>query len=171
MEFSEDTRPLHLPNPGLVRLVNGVDGSTSLGFVEAVVNGQWGAVCGWSYNGIWGNTQARVVCRQLGLPSSNAIGFTDSQYPQYVDLPGPGTNGTLPIVMSWVQCNGTEASLQDCPYFTGLPTGNGYTYACQDAGEGTQRDHPWLELCRSLILGACHTHRCHLSQLLGAPAP
>ena len=114
-----------------------------MGLVSAYINGRWGAVCGCSnaYPYIqWSSAQAKVVCRQLGLPFANAIGFTAPngggyQYGQYVQLPGPGTNGSLPWVMSGVNCTGNEAALGDCGYFTdgllpGLTSCNGY-----DAGE------------------------------------
>ena len=104
--------------------------------MEAFLGGKWGAVCGRSYSSSWNASNAQVVCRQLGLGWTAAFGFTGSDYPQYVDLPGPGTNGSLPFLMSWVLCNGTEARLQDCGYFTGLVTGYGGN-GCdgQDAGE------------------------------------
>ena len=51
-------------NEGNVRLI---EGSTALeGRVEVCRNNAWGTVC---HSG-WGNTDARVVCRQLGLSST-----------------------------------------------------------------------------------------------------
>ena len=87
----------------------------------------------------WTNAQAAVACQQLGLPFINAIGFTPNgggsnlQYGQYIAMPGPGTNGTSPWVMSGVNCTGNETSLGSCGYYTGLASGT----SCSgfDAGE------------------------------------
>ena len=44
-----------------------MDGETSYeGRVEVCHSGQWGTIC--QFND-WGYAEARVVCRQLGLPS------------------------------------------------------------------------------------------------------
>ena len=81
----------------LIRLVGG-----SLyheGRVEVNYNGEWGTVCD---NG-WDDTDASVVCRQLGFGSSGtAIGSASL------------SEGSGPILLDGVLCNGNELALTDC---------------------------------------------------------
>ena len=49
---------------GAVRLSGA--GDASLGRVEICVNNQWGTIC----DSGWDNSEARVVCRQLGFNNS-----------------------------------------------------------------------------------------------------
>ena len=49
---------------GTVRLMNGINNST--GRVEACYMGEWMAVCDYR----WGEKDARVVCRQLEVPTN-----------------------------------------------------------------------------------------------------
>ena len=108
----------------LVRLVGG--SAPSEGFVEVNLGGAWGAVCS---NGYFNSAAATVVCRQLGLTYSALL----PSYSAATARPGPGMNGTLPYLMSNIQCYGTEARLQDCGYFQGgLPDNN---LCSQDASE------------------------------------
>ena len=74
-------------------------GSYSTGRVEVYYNGTWGTVCddGWNIN------NARVVCRQLGFRYAlNA--YRSVHYSQ----------GTGPILLDDVSCEGSELSLFSC---------------------------------------------------------
>lgn len=105
--------------PGLIRLVNGP--ATNYGFVQVFVNGVWGAVCANSYYSDFLSANAAVVCRQLGLPTAGAhgqsIGSLNVYSPLYTRYVGPGSSGSVPYVMSLVQCSGLEGQIFDCPRF------------------------------------------------------
>ncbi len=113
--------------------------------MEAYVKGRWGAVCGQGYRNSWDASSAAVVCRQLGLPWSGAIPFVGSRYPEYVESPGPGTNGSMPFVMSWATCNGTEAMLQDCGFFYGIATYYYNAGGCEGQDAGKRRASVYWE--------------------------
>eukprot|EP00955_Chlamydomonas_euryale_P080052 363371-Chlamydomonas_euryale.AAC.26 len=55
----------------------------------------------------WGNADAAVVCRQVGLPTSGATATFGSTY---------GQNWGLQILMDEVGCSGSESSLQECDH-------------------------------------------------------
>lgn len=98
-----------------MRLVNG---STAYnGRVEIFANNQWGTVC----DNNWGITDASIVCKQLGFPAA-------------VGAPGgaPFGEGKGTILLNNVACDGSEASLFQCPH-----NGSNVQNVCQhskDAG-------------------------------------
>ena len=85
--------------------------------MEVFYNGEWGTVC----DDEWDDTDAGVVCRQLGLGSSGtAIGSA-----------GFG-QGLGPIWLNSVSCTGSESTLVSCGH-----VGVGITLKCyhnEDAG-------------------------------------
>ena len=103
---------------GEVRLA---DGTPTLGRVEICVSGVWGTVC----DNFWGDDNARVVCRTLGLVDkcksclqncnsyiiihffTFCVVATAFRYPRF-------GQGEGPIHLDNVQCTGEEESLLDC---------------------------------------------------------
>ena len=98
-----------------VRLVGG--SSYNEGRVEVNYNGEWGTVC----DDGWDDTDAGVVCRQLGFGSSGtAIGSA-----------GFG-NGSGPILLDSVSCTGSEPILASCGHL-GINVTRSCSHA-EDAG-------------------------------------
>jgi len=99
----------------LIRLVGG--GSYKEGRVEVYYNGRWGTVC----DDGWDDTDAGVVCKQLGFGSSGtAIGSA---------FFGQGSGS---IWLDNVVCTGREPALSTCSHL-----GFGVTRSCahwEDAG-------------------------------------
>ena len=85
---------------GEIRLVGGT--SIYEGRVEVCVSGSWGTVC----DDGWTETDATVVCRQLGYSTSGAIARITAFFGQ----------GTDPILLDDVACTGTESQLINCAY-------------------------------------------------------
>ena len=80
-----------------IRLANG---GANYGRVEVFYKGIWGTVC----DDNWDINDAHAVCRQLGFPSASSAPCC-AQYGQ----------GSDPIWMDDIQCQGGESSLFDCP--------------------------------------------------------
>lgn len=88
---------------GDVRLVQGPNNSS--GRVEVCTGGQWGTVC----DDEWETVDARVVCKQLGLPYDGAEARVGSFF-------GPGDDA---IHLSNVYCTDDNTRLIECNYITG----------------------------------------------------
>ena len=80
-----------------IRLVDG--NSTGEGRVEIFHNNSWATVC----DDRWGNTDAGVVCRQLGLNSSGSA----------VSTAGFG-QGTGTILLDDVRCTRSRSNIFEC---------------------------------------------------------
>ena len=77
-----------------MRLVGG--SSSNEGRVEVYYNGEWGSVCG----DVWDDTDAGVVCRELGLGSSGRSAYF-------------GSNGN-PVLLGDVVCSDNDMVLARC---------------------------------------------------------
>ncbi|ESO89532.1 hypothetical protein LOTGIDRAFT_125167, partial [Lottia gigantea] len=84
--------------PNEVRLVGG--NSSHQGRAEYFHNGEWGTICG----DMFGNTEASVVCRQLGLNPQGARYELNAFFGE----------GTGRIWLDDLHCTGTEDHLADC---------------------------------------------------------
>ena len=114
-----------------IRLVGG--SSYIEGRVEVYYNGEWGTVC----DDGWDDTDAGVVCRQLGFGSGTFIGSA-----------GFG-RGSGSIWLDSVKCNGSESILASCGHL-----GVGITIKCyhsKDAGVKCSGDGKgcYLLLCNN----------------------
>ena len=83
-----------------VRLVNGANSYE--GRIEIMYDGQWGTVC----DDFFDNTDAQVVCRQLGLTGGRAM--VDCDFGE----------GSDPIWLDTLNCSGDEVELGLCPHDT-----------------------------------------------------
>ena len=98
-----------------IRLVNGTN--SSIGRVEVLFGGVWGTLCG----NLWSLNNAKVLCRQLGLPHENAYAQGNAEFGQ----------GSGPIWLDNVACSGNESSLLECSH---AGWGNSNCVHAQDVG-------------------------------------
>ena len=85
--------------------------------MEVNYNGEWGTVCGDE----WDNTDAGVVCRQLGFGSSGtAIGFTNFSQTS--------------LLLNGMQCTGNELLLTRCGHF-GINVTSSLRYCLHNSSE------------------------------------
>ena len=86
------------------------DGTSTFGRVEVCDNHRWGTVCDVG----WDTVDAQVACSQLGHIPFGASALTG------LDVP----DGTGPIWLASVNCNGGETALHDCDAETSLAIQN-----------------------------------------------
>ncbi|MGH0141401.1 UNVERIFIED_CONTAM: hypothetical protein FKN15_075276 [Acipenser sinensis] len=82
-----------------LRLVGGTEDFE--GRVEVYHNGRWGTIC----DDQWDDTDAEVVCRQLGF-SGTPKAWSWAQF----------GSGSGPILLDEVRCSGNELSLEECAH-------------------------------------------------------
>ena len=112
-----------------VRLVGG--SSYNEGRVEVNYNGEWGTVC----DDGWDDTDASVVCRQLGYGSSGkAIGLA------YFG------EGSGPILLNNVACTGNESLLSRCGHLGINVTSTIFCAHSKDAGVRCNKEGTWHRL-------------------------
>ncbi|XP_038068884.1 deleted in malignant brain tumors 1 protein-like [Patiria miniata] len=87
------------PRPDDLRLVGG---SRTSGRVEIYRGGSWGTIC----DSNWNETDAGIVCRQLG--------FSDALEAKSAAHFGQGSG---PVHMDGVACEGSEEKITDCPSY------------------------------------------------------
>ena len=98
-----------------VRLVNPNNtGHHYEGRVEVYYSGQWGTVCSYYHS----NAYARVICQELGYPDARAGSLS---------LSFGAAPADQPIWLSYLYCQGTEASIANCFFY--LPW-NSAGYSC-----------------------------------------
>ena len=72
--------------------------------MEVYINGEWGTVCGLS----WDPLDGKVVCHQLGYKGVNRT-YSDTSQHNFGE-------GTGPSWLSNLRCTGSEANLLQCPH-------------------------------------------------------
>ncbi len=108
-----------LCNDGDLRLVNGANVSRE-GRVEICSNEVWGTVC----DDFWDNTDASVVCYQLGYGRQGSTAYNLYRASPFIRILNIGTafsfsffgQGTGPILLDNVGCTGSENRLIECSH-------------------------------------------------------
>ncbi|KAK7174154.1 hypothetical protein R3I93_001364 [Phoxinus phoxinus] len=93
-----DHQPKQPTQEGSMRLVGDLPTS---GRVEVYHDGQWGTVC----DDGWDVAEAQVVCRQMGFPGAISV-TSGGQYGE----------GSGPVWLDDMNCEGSESSLSECSF-------------------------------------------------------
>eukprot|EP00731_Ephydatia_muelleri_P030943 Em0022g457a len=129
----------------LLAMSSWLEGQTD-GLVEVCLGGQWGTVCDDS----WTDNSARVVCKQLGLPSDCTWRFGLPLLEVYLTTGEPhlltidavtvasssAKYGSVqgPIALSRVKCAGNESSLLNCQLVSIAAASRHYCTHSNDVG-------------------------------------
>ena len=111
-----------------IRLVGG----HHYGRVEVYYNGEWGTVC----DDGWDNTDATVVCRQLGFYSW-VRAYGSARYGQ----------GTGPIWLSRLSCFGNESNLFECGQLSATTKNCTHSNDASVVCSGNRRKYILASLC------------------------
>ena len=120
--------------------------------MEVYYNGEWGTVC----DDGWDDTDAGVVCRQLGFGSSGlAQSYSGAYFGQ----------GLGPIWLDSITCTGNESTIASCGHF-----GVNITRSCshsEDAGVRCYGGTGIVQLkCNLIHMGRAHTVFHHVARTL-----
>ncbi|GIL85272.1 hypothetical protein Vretifemale_13878 [Volvox reticuliferus] len=96
-------------NNGAVRLVAGA--TPAEGTIQICKGGVWGTVC----NDGWDDTDATVVCRQLGYTQGWAVDTTGRTFMDATIGPFPQGPTDMRVWFSQVDCSDTDIKLESCP--------------------------------------------------------
>ncbi|XP_052410566.1 deleted in malignant brain tumors 1 protein-like [Carassius gibelio] len=124
------------------------------GRVEVRHNGIWGTVC----DDGWDLTDAAVVCREMGCGN-----VTEAKSAAYFG------QGSGPVWMRNVRCNGTESTLKNCVLSGRFQQNCSHE---KDAGVICEHSYTFINDSKSWIdaLGYCRTHYQTLAHILNATA-
>ncbi|XP_061166788.1 multiple epidermal growth factor-like domains protein 10 [Saccostrea echinata] len=123
-DHTDDAGVVCANTSSIIRLRDGTNRTNGRLEIKLDENDSWGTVC----DDMFGKADARVACRQLGLPTRNVQAKTSPYRGQ----------GSIPILLNNVQCDGAEAAIQSC-------TGTKYPSDCdhsEDAGISCSDDCP-----------------------------
>lgn len=87
---------------GDVRLVN--ESQPNEGIVEVCFNETWGTICAIiSHRHYWNQSEANVVCRQLGYPGARELTKTYNYYLMYFDINFHVYLQNIPVILLEVE--------------------------------------------------------------------
>jgi len=104
-------------------------------------NGEWGTVC----DDGWDDTDAGVVCRQLGFGSSGTT-IGSASFGQ----------GSGPILLDSVTCSGSESTLASCGHL-----GVGITRSCNHSEDAGVRCTPAQGLYYAILITGLQDQVCN----------
>ncbi|XP_062591116.1 uncharacterized protein LOC134252644 [Saccostrea cucullata] len=123
-DHSDDSGVVCVNASSIIRLRDGTDRTNGRLEIKLDDGGSWGTVCDDGF----GESDARVACRQLGLPTRSVQAKTSAYY----------GSGSGPILLSNLGCKGDEPAIQSCSGTKNPGTCGHY----EDAGISCSNDCP-----------------------------